>query len=62
MHTYIRGKLVDKKKATIGKTPEPEKSPGEGKKLAKYYIEKVTAKFKDSFIRDTYFNDTTFVE
>ena len=54
--TYIRGKLVDEKKERKLELPSKEYHPG---KLRKYFG-KIKSKFKDSFDRDTYFDNDTF--
>ena len=60
--TYIRGKLVDKKKELPfegGEKLESKAKEYVQGKLRKYF-NKITNKFQDSFDRDTYFDGDTF--
>ena len=56
--TYIRGKLVDKKKEAPFKLESATKQYKNGK--LKKYFGKIKTKFQDSFDRDTYFDNDTF--
>ena len=56
--TYIRGKLVDKKKEAPFKLESATKQYKPGK-LRKHF-NKIKNKFQDSFDRDAYFDGDTF--
>ena len=56
--TYIRGKLVDKKKESVNSLESATKEYKKGK--LKKYFGKIKNKLQDSFDRDTYFDNDTF--